>query len=420
MVSQSLLILFLRVVGVVFLFGFTLFLTKNYSAHVIGQYDFVRTFLFVVGSICLLGFDQSILYFKGRLSGVNSLYGLKNTYIKMVILLLVMSIIIFLSFLMIDKNWVNNYFDDPSVYSILLKATAVLFFYSITTLNTETFRALDHLYIAELFRNTIKYVPVMLGSIFLVFSKKELYLPEIFSYGFIALAFVSTVLLLYYFKTLDPNFNTTTFSYKELTIKSYPIAVSGMAMFLLMSFDVLFLKKYRDDATVAYYGIAVKIITLLTMVVLTVNITISAKISEFFSTNNRIELNKITKKSSRLIFVISLPIALLMAFFASDILAFFGKEYVIAQEPLLILIFGQLLCSVFGSTRVYLNMTGRQAIFQWTLVIAVLINFILNRFLIPNYGMNGGAIAFVVSTFFWNIIVSIIIYKKDKVKVYLN
>lgn len=414
MVVQSLLTLVLRVLGVLLLFGFTLFLTKNYSAHIIGQYDFVRTFLFVVGSICLLGFEQSILYFKGRLSGIKAIDGIKNTYKKMVVVLLIMSVVLYAIIFILDENWVNNYFADRNVYSMLLQATSILFFYALTVLNTEVFRALDHLYVAELFRNTIKYIPVMVGSIILLSTSQEVLLPQVFSYGFVVLGVVSSLLLLYYFRTSAGSFANNSFSYKEITTKSYPIAISGMAMFLLMSFDVLFLKKYRDDATVAYYGVAVKIITMLTMIVLTVTITISSKISEYFQAENWKELHNILKKSSRLILLISLPIALFLAVFVSPILAFFGKDYLVAKEPLLILLFGQFICAFFGSARVYLNMTGRQAIFQRTLLIAVGINFVLNRFLIPVYGMNGAAIAFVVSTFFWNIVAAIIIYKKDK------
>ncbi|MNT69512.1 hypothetical protein D3C72_2078380 [compost metagenome] len=91
-----------------------------------------------------------------------------------------------------------------------------------------------------------------------------------------------------------------------------------------------------------------------------------------------------------------------------------------AKEAFLILVIGQGICSAFGSASVYLNMTGRQHIFQIILIIAVVLNFVLNRFLIPEYGMTGAAIAFVSSSFFWNLVVAIVIYQKDKIKVFLN
>ncbi|MFE3868378.1 MATE family efflux transporter [Flavobacterium sp. LS2P90] len=419
-ILQSLITLVLRVLGVLILFGFTLFLTKNFTPKTVGQYDFVRSFLLVIGSICLLGCDQSILYFKGRLKNSTTLYELRNIYMKMVGIVFTMSIILFLIVLCVNKDFVNSFFSDQGVYHVLLKTSGILFFYAITTLNIEVFRALDQLYVAELFRNTIKYIPVIIGAIFLYYYYNETYLVNVFLFGFVVLSILTSAILFYYFGTIKSNSSEVLFSYKKIVIKSYPIAISGMALFLLMSFDILFLKKYRDDATVAFYAVAVKLMTILSMVIVTVNITVSTKIAEYCSTKNNFELNKILRNSSRLIFILTLPIALLTCFFSEYILGFFGKDYVAAKDALLILMIGQGICSAFGSAPVYLNMTGRQHVFQVILVVAVLLNFVLNRLLIPEYGMTGAAIAFVVSSFFWNFISAVVIYKKDKVKVFLN
>ena len=42
---QSIKVMILRVIGIITLFGFTLFLTYNYDPKIIGQYDFIRTYL---------------------------------------------------------------------------------------------------------------------------------------------------------------------------------------------------------------------------------------------------------------------------------------------------------------------------------------------------------------------------------------
>jgi O-antigen/teichoic acid export membrane protein len=110
----------------------------------------------------------------------------------------------------------------------------------------------------------------------------------------------------------------------------------------------------------------------------------------------------------------------LLSIFSGHILSLFGEEYIAAKQAFLILIIGQGICSAFGSSSVYLNMTGRQHIYQIILIIAVIINFVLNRLLIPVYGMTGAAIAFVSSSFFWNFVSAVVIYRKDKMKVFLN
>ncbi len=418
--KQSIVTLFLRISGAVLLFGFTVFLTRFFSPKIVGQYDFARTFLLVVGSICLLGFDQSILYFKGILTSKKSLEELKNIYGKMVLMLFFASLTALLIILIIDKKTINNYFSDNEVYPIILKSSIALFFSGISMLNTEIFRALDKLIVAELFRNIIKYVPLILGAIVLFYYQKETYLVDVFLIGFVVLAVISSVFVFLYFKKTQKQDSIKNISHKEIFFKSYPIAISGMALFLLMSFDILFLKKYRNDETVAFYSVGVKIMTIISIIIIAINITISAKISEYFSGHNKKELAKILKNSSRTIFCITLPIIVLLSVFSDYILSFFGEGYIAAKQAFLILIIGQGICSSFGSSSVYLNMTGRQHIFQIILIGAVIINFILNRFLIPVYGMTGAAIAFFSSSFFWNLVSAIVVYKKDKIKIFLH
>ena len=86
-VQQSLMTLFLRIIGVITLFGFSLFLTHNYDPKIVGQFDFVRMILLVLSSICVIGTDQSILYFTGILKNLNELEKLKEIYLKIIILI---------------------------------------------------------------------------------------------------------------------------------------------------------------------------------------------------------------------------------------------------------------------------------------------------------------------------------------------
>ena len=420
-VLQSLKTMMLRIFGIALLFGFTLYLTHHYDPKIIGQYDFIRTYLLVVGSICLLGNEQSILYFTGRLRSISAIGELKAVYKKMVLMIFIICVFIFLVLILIDKSIINNYFNDINLYTILLKSTGILFFYSLTLLNTEAFRALDSVYVAELYRNTFKYASVILGSIFLIYIHKEVYLVDTFLIGFIFLGVISTFRILNLFnKTGISLKKNDSFTYTQILKKSYPMAISAMAIFLLMSFDIIFLKKYWGDKTVAFYAVAIKIMTIVAMIINIVNVNMASKVAEYFSSNDKVQLIKTLKQASRLIFIFTLPITLLVCFFPAFILSFFGQEYIAAKGALVILIIGQGACSIFGLAPVYLNMTGRQNLFQIILIISVVINFFLNRFLIPYYGITGAAFAFSASMFFWNFTAALIIYYKDKVAVFLT
>lgn len=420
-VLQSFTTMFLRIIGVVTLFGFSLFLTHNYDPKIIGQFDFIRMVLLVLSSICVLGTDQSILYFTGILKSSNETEKLKAIYKKIVVLIFSISILVLTVFFIIGQDRINLFFNQKGTYLLIAKAVVALFFYSITLFNTETIRALDKIYIAELFRNTFKYVSVIIGAVVLFYIHQETYLVDTFLIGFVALAMITTVIVFRLLKKQKKDSviakATDLFTYSFIVHKSYPMAVSNLAIFLMMTFDVVFLKKFKGDEMVAYYSIAMKLVSVLFMINNSVYISVSLKIAQLYTEKNRTELVKVLKESARIIVMLTLPVVLIVCLFSEDILYFFGENYIEGKQALLILMLGQLLASFFGVSAIYLNMTGRQSTFQIVLIFAVLLNLILNIILIPMYSLTGAAIAFVLSLFFWNIVTTIYIYKKDKILV---
>ena len=417
-VLQSLKTMFLRIIGVVTLFGFSLFLTHNYDPKIIGQFDFIRMVLLVLSSICVLGTDQSILYFTGILKSRNEIQKLKAIYKKIVVIIFALCLLMLFVFFVIGQNSINIFFNDKSTYVLMAKAIIALFFYSITLFNTETIRALDKVYIAELFRNTFKYVSVIFGAIILFYYHQEAYLVDTFLIGFVALAIITTIIIFRLFKKQDGDLilsnDTNSFSYSFIAHKSYPMAISSLAIFLMMTFDIVFLKKFKGDETVAYYAIAMKLVSILFMINNSVYISVSLKIAQLYTDNNKKELSKALKQSARMIVALTLPVVLFVCLFSENILYFFGENYTQSKQALLILMAGQLFASFFGVSAIYLNMTGRQSVFQIVLIFAVLLNLILNIILIPMYSMTGAAIAFVSSLLFWNVVTAIIVYRKDK------
>ena len=408
----------LRVGGVLLLFGFTFFITNTYPARIVGQYDFVRSFLLVVGSLCLLGTDQSILYFSGKLRSSNSIFSLLDVYRKMLRIIFFVSCIIFLGVLAVGERVLTPFFNDPQVFSLLLKASAILFFHSLTLLNTEVFRAINMNNVSEVLRNIIKYVPVIIAALVLPSMNLMERLPDCFLLGFILLGIGTTIMAFYYLRKMKNIGTAHTTSVKEIVITSYPIAVSSMAIFLLMAIDVMFLKKYFGDEVVAYYGVVIKLMTILSVIVLTINVTISTKIAELYTSQDHSQLLKVVRNGGKMIFLLTSPAAVLLCLFPSTILNLFGEGYASAREALIIVVIGQWICSFFGIVPIYLNMTGKQHMLQYILVTAVVFNFILNSILIPQYGMKGAAVSFSLSAIFWHFLGVLTMIRKDNINLF--
>ena len=420
--KKSLFVLLIRILGVSVLFGFTLFLTNFFPAEDVGKYDFVRSVLNIVGGIALLGTNQSIIYYSGMLEAKNNLASIKPLYYKMLKLIILSSLVILLSFnLAFSEEFISMVFKKSDAYNLILKTFFALIFFTVTMLNIDTIRALQKTVISELFRNIFRYGPVLLGAILIYILEKTQLIVDVYLIGFLILCFMSTACTFCLIKkkrfNKPPSFF---FTYKEIFLTSSPMAISAIAYFIMQGIDVLILTTYSSFESVAYYSVAVKLSTLTALSLLSVNIVVAPKIAEIYEKRKKNELQLLIKKSTRLIFVISMFLLSFIFLFSEYILHLFGPNYIVASTPLVILLSAQLYNSVSGPSAIYLNMTGKQRVLNLILIIGLLTNIFLNLYLIPNYGMNGAAIATLVSLVLWNSMAAIYIYTKDSIKVFLN
>ena len=106
--------------------------------------------------------------------------------------------------------------------------------------------------------------------------------------------------------------------------------------------------------------------------------------------------------------------------FSHFVLGLFGENYVLAKEALLFLLAGQFFVSLCGPGAIYLNMTGKQKKLNIILILGLVLNVVLNLALIPTYGIEGAAVATLTSMIFWNSIIVVVIYRTDKIKIYIS
>lgn len=419
LIKQSIITLILRIFGVMTLFGFTLFLTRNYSPQIVGQYDFTRTFLLLVGSVALLGTDQSVLFFAGKLRALNSFSVIKKLYINNLKILAITSLCVLVLFLLIDKSFIDSFFNDSFTYNIIFKCVLLLFFNVLTLYNTEFIRALGDIYLSELFRNTFKYFPVFIGAIILTFYGNPEYLIDFFIYGFFFLAIITLIIILIKLAKIEEDTLDFSNEVKEIKIikSSYSMGISSLIFFLLLSVDVFLLKKYYGDAVVAYYSLAIKLMTFMSMVIISFGINASTKIAELYELKKMEELTVVIKKSNRLIFLINFTSGILLILFSETILRIFGTDYVLAKTALKLLISSQIISSFFGVIPMYMNMTNKQGVFKRIMFLVLIINILLNILLIPEYEMLGAAVSYSISNVFWVLLCVIYVYNRDKIKV---
>lgn len=82
----------------------------------------------------------------------------------------------------------------------------------------------------------------------------------------------------------------------------------------------------------------------------------------------------------------------------------FGSLYETAYIPLIILLVGQLINSGAGSVGLLLNMSGYERETARGMMVAAVLNVVLNLLLIPLWGINGSSLATSVSLIVWNVL----------------
>lgn len=414
---KSLITFGLRGFGILFLFGFTILMTRNFDPSSIGEYEVVRVFLLIVGSIALLGTDSSIIYFSGRLKGEDSFHMLKSTYYQMFRLVSLSAfILVFIFYGLTCFNFWNDFIFSKG-FGIIKFIMIVLPFYALTILNTETFRALDKVILSELFRNFFKYVPLFIGVLLLMFTSIDsLSLAKYYTYGFVLLFVVTQAIIIFLFKNITRDKYDVLYTNNEVIKHSAPMGISSLIMFLLLGIDVFILKQNFGDQVVAFYSIGIKLITILSMVILSITINCAPKISEYYIKNEKVLLQDLCKRTARITLGINVVLTLLMVLFLDRILGMFGSEYVSMKNTFYVLVISQLFTSSLGTVPIYLNMTGRSKVYQNILFITLAFNLVMNIFLIPLLSTIGAAITFSSSVILWNVLVVIYVYKKDNIK----
>ena len=418
-VNKSLKVLVLRGAGVVLFFGLTLFLTNFFSSEQVGMYDFVRSGLLIFGGIGMLGTNQAIIYYSGVLKNADAMGSLKRIYLRMVAIVLSMSLLLLATYNLFTDAYFQDLLDKPNGGELVQQMVYGLFFFGLSMLNIDTIRAQGKPILSEFNRNIVRYTPFFIGAIALVSMDKTQLLVQAYLWGFVAVAFITSIQVWIGFTKLSGN-HTERVGTKSILKRSTPMALSAVSFFMMQSVDIILLSKYLPFSDVAHYGVAVKLATTVSLVLISVNVIIAPQLAQFYAGEQWEDLKRTVRKGAQLILLISLPGLALMALLAGFILGLFGTEYQSAKEVLWILLGGQLINSICGPVAIYLNMTGKQMRLQFILLGGLLLNIFLNLWLIPIHGLIGAAMATAISMAAWNLVAVADVYRLDKVKTFYS
>jgi len=192
--------------------------------------------------------------------------------------------------------------------------------------------------------------------------------------------------------------------YSEILKVSIPLMFAQSVQFIMAWTDKLMLGNMMGSEEVGIYFTAFKLSMFASIALMAINSIASPKFAELYGKKDFDGLKKVAHQSSKMIFLATLPLVLLFFSFPEFLLGLFGEEFKVGVKAFVFLSFGKLISSFSGSAGNILQMTGKQVIFMNVLFVGAIVNVILNFFLIPKFGINGAALASMISLSMWNLI----------------
>jgi len=266
-----------------------------------------------------------------------------------------------------------------------------------------------------------KYIVWVQNGCFLIFAVIKVGLivsnaPLIaFAWTTAAEALMVAVLILFMLGLHGPKLQKLRFSLlraKTLLSDSWPLLLSGMAIMVYMKIDQIMLGQMLGDDAVGIYSAAVRISEMWFFTISIVLASIFPSLAKHHA-NNSLKLNQIWVETYRVMFWISISVALFLTAL-SDLLVdlLYGVDYLGAGAVISIHVWAGVSVAIGSVWSKWLLLENRLSIGLYGHLIGVAINIILNFYLIPIYGISGAAFGTMFS--YW--LSALIVYSVHKPK----
>lgn len=184
-----------------------------------------------------------------------------------------------------------------------------------------------------------------------------------------------------------------------------PLALIAGAQSITANADLLMLGWWREAAEIGQYKVAGSAANMCAIGLSIVALVVNPRFATHYRANEISVLSALAGRAAAVGFVASFPIATALLIWPDIVLRLvFGADFAGGATALRLLVLGQIANTFFGSSIGLLTMTGNERHAMKGLVIGATLNVLLNALLVPQYGIEGAAVATLISTLLWNLL----------------
>lgn len=212
---------------------------------------------------------------------------------------------------------------------------------------------------------------------------------------------------------IRPSFEKTI--WKQALQRSWPIGVSTICNLVYLRGDILFLAAFRGEAVVAIYGVAYKILDVVTMVPVMLMGLLIPPLAEAWKEKNITRFAHLTQNAFDFFIIISIPVLIGTQVVAEPLSVLIGGSDYKASGPILqwliFVVIGLFLSSLYGHAIVALE---KQRPMAWGYGLTALLTVLGYFLLIPPFGVWGAVAMTLFSEFLMTTLTFAVVYKTTK------
>ena len=217
---------------------------------------------------------------------------------------------------------------ESLIFPIKIIAIAIPFFAS-TEIIANYFRSKKNIILFSFYSYASKFVlPVVILIVFGLFFSEKHDVTPIYAYS-IGIIIMGLVAFIHAFLSLSKIKTSTEeqISYRKILKVSLPMLFSSSLVMLMWWSDTFILGVFKSEAEVGIYSIAVRLATIVSFVYNAVISILLPKLAQYYQNKEKEKLNHTVQYSAKLIFLATIPIALVLGLFPKFFLSIFGEVY---------------------------------------------------------------------------------------------
>ncbi len=397
------------------LFGY---LTRGLLTRTLSQSDFglfyaMLTFFFFVTIPIDLGFGSALIKHISQFNAKHQYRELYSSIALVAIVKISLSIVVALLIILAAPFLAANYFKSPTALPALYFVGLFVVLSTIMDLFDGIFSGFQRMYLvgAQYFLQKFIFFAAAFG--FIMFSNirgvmMPVYAFLISSFGFLVFSWKIFGLFQWFKKPLHLTWGL----FKRLGIFAIASLMNSVGFVIIGYIDVMLLTYFRTLPEVGVYNTVLPTALIMTYLASSMAMVLFPIASELWTKKARARLIKGIELLYDYLLFLTLPASIILIIYPDTLLGIlFGPSYGTGAVALRIVSAGVIMASLFRINSSVLSGIGRPQDVTKAVLPAALLNFAVNLFAIPRFGMSGAAFATTLSYILMMVISTVLVVK---------